>query len=738
VTGGDSLDQNPADRTRAAALRGRKVLSMQQHRAIAISPAMPPVGVSGLRRTVARLRQYWDFLAVLILILITMPPALLSPSTLVIFRSIALIDYSWRLDTIFKASQGVWLGRDVAFTYGPLFQWLSSAPARWVGLTMGFAGATAETLPLWGTFLAIYATLRLLLPGAPAWRRFLLLLLLSLWAPRDLRTSFDILLFALFLRGWYGVRNRRLAPVTLGAGAAFLCAAAFLYSADTGVYGVAAWMISLAAVAWESRSDPPAFRGYAVAVLAFALVSTGCVLGIDTVMAKPFDFHFWKNSWAIVSAYRWMEPFAISKIGTIYTLGILLTGSAAFVLRGVASDNRDECLTSRTGFLIGAFCFAVLLMQSALVRSDALHLNTGLFAMLLFAGTILFSFPSRIVPALVALTGTACWLLFPLDPPMPRSAFLPSVIRAAYLQALRPITQCPSGLREFDGGCYGPRFVEDLRAASSYIQQHIAAGDSMVVFPYQTVFGIASRRNVAGGVMQSYLASGAYLSQLDIRGLERSAAPAGLYVPDQPDLRVDEVTDFTRSPELWLWLFRHYRIEQQLPHETAGLLQGTAGLVSDTSRAARVSLTSVPILPSLQRHLIRNRSAVVDLGTPAWPADGADFLRLRLVVQYGPLWKLRKPERLRLQITRADGSQEMQSFVAEPNVPSDVWFYPWNEPDLTGYFAAEESQWRTDPRPAVTHLRLWITPYDWISQRPDSVVIESTDAIQAALPPKAE
>jgi hypothetical protein len=704
---------------------------MQRDWTIAMSRSMPPVRTSGVRRAAAKLRQYWDFLAVLILILITMPPALLSPQTLVIFRLIELIDYSWRLDTIFKASQGVWLGRDVAFTYGPLFQWLSSAPARWMGLSMGFVSATADTLPLWGTFLAIYATLRLLLPETPAWRRFLLLLLLSLWAPRDLRTSFDILLFALFLRGWYAVRNRRLMPVTLGAGGAFLCAAAFLYSADTGVYGVAAWLISLAGVAWETRSEPSAFRGYAFAVLVFAAVSTGCVLGINTIMAKPFNFRFWKNSWAIVSAYRWMEPLAMSKIGTVYMLGILLGGGAVFVLRGTAPGPRDECLTSRAGFLAGAFCFAVLLMQSGLVRSDVLHINTGVFAMLLFAGAILFSFASPTVPVLVALTGTACWLLFPFEPPMPRLAFSPSGIFAGYLQALRPITQCPRGLREFDGGCYGPAFVEYLRAGSSYTQQHSGEDDSMVVFPYQTVFGIASRRNVAGGVMQSYLASDSYLSQLDIRGLERSAAPAGLYVSDQPALRVDDVPDFTRSPELWLWLFRYYRIEQQLP-------QGTAGLLRDTSRADRISLTSVPILPSPQIHLIRNRTAVVDLGPPAWPADGADFLRLRLVVQYGPLWKLRKPERLRLQITRADGSEEMQSFVAEPNVPSDVWFYPWNEPDLTGYFAADESQWRAGSRSAITYLRLWVTPYDWISQRPDSVVIESVDAVRAQLLPGAE
>jgi hypothetical protein len=38
------------------------------------------------------------------------------------------------------------------------------------------------------------------------------------------------------------------------------------------------------------------------------------------------------------------------------------------------------------------------------------------------------------------------------------------------------------------------------------------------------------------------------------------------------------------------------------------------------------------------------------------------------------------------------------SFVVEPNVSSDVWFYPWNQADLADYFDAEEGRWRTSPR----------------------------------------
>ncbi len=50
---------------------------------------------------------------------------------------------------------------------------------------------------------------------------------------------------------------------------------------------------------------------------------------------------------------------------------------------------------------------------------------------------------------------------------------------------------------------------------------------------------------------------------------------------------------------------------------------------------------------------------------------------------------------------------------------SEVWFYPWNQADLADYFAADESRWRSGPRPAITHLRLLVTPLDWVSAKPE-------------------
>ena len=99
-----------------------------------------------------------------------------------------------------------------------------------------------------------------------------------------------------------------------------------------------------------------------------------------------------------------------------------------------------------------------------------------------------------------------------------------------------------------------------------------------------------------------------------------------------------------------------------------------------------------PLLVAAKSYAIHDRDSAVDLGDPVWPIDGGDFLRLRLNIHYGLMLKLRKPERLQLEIARADGTRDVRSFVVEPNVPSDVWFYPWSDSNLSGYFSADETQ----------------------------------------------
>ena len=686
-----------------------------------------------------RLGPYWDFLAVLLIALASMPAAWLSPRTVVVVRNPGLIDDNWHLDAVFKASRGIWVGRDVAFTHGPLFQWLSSVPGRSMGVSMGGIYPTWNTVPLWCAVLFGFLTLRLLLPEQRPWKRFLLLLLLCIFWEPSLRTTFAILAFAVFLRGWYAVAEGRVKAYAFGCVAALLCATAFLVAADQGMYVLAALLIAFAAVAIDNRRAIHGVSRFLLALVSIVVCSAVLVVVINSIFAKPFDFRFWRNSFAQVSVYRWATAFHMTTAGAVHLFGTLIAGAVIFLLRATTRQSGKSAIVQRTGFLLGGFVFGLVMMQSGLVRADTGHIVSACFAMVFLAGAILFSFDSPNVSMAAAMVALLCSVFFG------EAAFQPSSLTHLYAELRNPLTDCPAEFTEFDRACYAPAFTGMLQSAADYLQQHSGANDSIVVFPYQTMFGIASRRNVAGGLMQPYTASGVELSQLEIAGLERAPAPTGLYLPD-PDLShwsnseiaswrnldlslpVDGVANFTRTPEVWFWLLHHYRSEQQLS-------PGVFGLRRDDSRASQISMQSQPLGLAAQTYPITERSSTVDLGTPNWPSN-ADFLRLRLTVRYGALWKLRKPERMQIEITRADGSQTLQWFVLPPNVSTEVWFYPWSSPDLVHYFDADESGWRPGLRSAITRLRLIATPLDWVSETPDAITLESGDAVWLTMPPQ--
>jgi len=630
-----------------------------------------------------------------------------------------MFDEHWDIDTVFRAAHGNWFGRDVAFVYGPIFEWLFSAPSRWDSLSLSAVYASYNTLLLWCTFIFGYFTLRLLLPEQPNWKRVLLLLLLSaFWAPWDGRTSFAIFLFALFLRGWYAIQQGRIKAAWFGSAVALLCAVAFLYSADTGVYGIAALLLSFAGVVWESRREAHA-RRYFVALISFIGVFAVLVFAINTLMANPLDFQFWRSSLELVSAHRWNEPSAMGASETQRFLGALLAAAVIFIVRRFVPANRTEVIVARPGFLLSSFAFAALVMQSGLIRSDPMHIVFAVFGMVLFGAVVLFSFRSRLASIASAAVFIACSFLFGLA----TTTFRPYSIRYRLSQLRHPTTECPAAFQEFQQVCYPKQFVSMLDIANSYFNQRSNRNDSILIFPYQYLYGMASGHMVAGGVLQSFLAAGPYLSRLDIAGMTKHEASAGLYFPDG-DLsqRIDGVSNFTRTPDIWFWILGHYEAGPQL-------FPGVVALQRADSRKARIVMEATPIGLVPQTYSITQSSEAVNLGAPLWP-DGADFLRLRLKMSYGIFWKLRKPARLQLEILRADGSYDMRPFVIEPNLASDVWFYPWDESELAAYFANDESRWRTAPRSAITQLRLITTPFDWVSVQPEAITIEAADAVK--------
>jgi hypothetical protein len=439
-----------------------------------------------------------------------------------------------------------------------------------------------------------------------------------------------------------------------------------------------------------------------------------------------------------VGAYRWATPAPMTNTGTVRLLATLIAGAAAFALRARLKNKHKLEMTQHLSFLLGGFVFALIMMQGALVRSDDGHVVIACFAMVLLTGIVLFSFDSQPLASALVVVAVACSFM------VSRPVFTPSTVIHLVQEIRRPLTQCPAGFEEFDRGCFRPQFTGMLQSASNFLGRHSAASDAIVIFPYQTKFGIAARRNVAGGLMQAYTASGPRLAQLEVGGLEEQPAPVGLYLPDADMVRLSEgdlmawrnldlslpvggVYNFTRTSEVWFWMLQHYRTSGQLS-------PGVFGLLHDDSRASRISFQAQTLALATRTYSLRERSSIVDIGVPDWP-PGADFLRLRLKVRYGFWWKLRKPERLQLEISRADGSSELRWFIIQPNMAMDVWLYPWGAPDLVRYLEADEVQWRSRPRPSITGLRILATPMDWVSVAPESITVEAADAVTLSMRP---
>src|ERR1700733_13764128 len=181
-----------------------------------------PVASAAKRRS-KFLGQNWDSLAVLLLMLASFPTVWLAQRTVTFVPNLGLIDDNWHLDIPFKALRGIWIGRDVAFTHGPIFQWLSSIPARSMPLSFGGVYATWNTIPLWCAIVFAWLAIRLLLPEQAPWKRFVLVLLMSSFWELSLRTALPVLLFAVFLRGWYRVKDGRLGALYGGVGGALFC-----------------------------------------------------------------------------------------------------------------------------------------------------------------------------------------------------------------------------------------------------------------------------------------------------------------------------------------------------------------------------------------------------------------------------------------------------------------------------------------------------------------------------------
>jgi hypothetical protein len=501
---------------------------------------------------------------------------------------------------------------------------------------------------------------------------------------------------------------------------------AFMLSADTGFYAAIALVLILAVSAvinWKSEGNLTRLARFGLLSLAgFALFG----IGANVVMGdQPFGFRFLRDAYQIVSTYRWIEPVSMSSNSSRALAWTLAAAVLTFCTALFKRDFRSRMSARSRLFLLSSPLFALVVLQSALVRPGWEHMVIGLFPVICFSlvvllGTGASSITRTSVCLLIAVGGTGL-ITGPVSWLRPHN-----VITNYSFHPRREASTC-SGIYVdgvcFDSTTFGVRHdATALQVTSDFLRQTTAPTDSVIVFPYENVVGDAARRLVAGGVLQNYLIGGEYLTRRQIAGLETLRPRYGVYFLDWPGVyKVDDVGNFTRTPQVWFYMQQHYRAERQIA-------PGILALVRDESRAGRVRQQPYMLSGIGGDFVVTENPQTIDLGKISWPND-ADFLRLTMTMHYPMYWKLLKPAQVTIIVRLADGSEKQTKAVLRPNISNEVWVYPWGDEGLGGFFYPAPAGPRVVLPPAVVGIKIRIARFDWISVMPTRVIVSRAEAV---------
>ncbi len=635
--------------------------------------------------------------------------------------TLKLVDDSWIIDIAYRYSRGNWLGRDVLFTYGPLYEFMIGFPSRVMHQSdIGFIYGTWSVIPIAVSILLVYGIGALLLGSEPVWKRLLFLsVLVYFWCPFDVRPILVVFVLAVLVRAMANLDARTVLPWAAVASA--LIIGAFLVSADTGIYSGAALAI---VVFWAFCFQRQCRRDLVRFGLITATLITAWVFVVNAVAGNVLEFRLWRGALEEASNYRWavplgLQPDMVSFITVIVCATVLVLGLAWMFRRADAL-----AVTRRPLFLCSGFCMAVLCLQSGLVRSDWGHVGPATFPAVAMVGLVLLGTGPVQRQTTLLLAGLA----------LVASVFV-ATIPSHRLWAFRLLTsnwtvhrvdgECPSGTQYFQQACMNVREFLVLSSAEKFLKG--SADPKALVFPWENVLAVAAGKLAVGGVLQSYFAHGDFLLNQQLESLHRDRPELAIYgVDDVTSWRMDGVSNFSRSPKEWLYLQQSYRFD-------SALSAGFVGLRRDDERSKRWKESRESLVDFRPRVLRLSGPGTYDLGNVDWTMP-YDFLRLEVRFTYPIWWKLSKPSAVAVLLHFSDGSVKVAGGVFPPNKDSEFWIYPWEETHLWRYFLPDPQQWRSGGyRPAVTHLEIGVAPFDTISVLPSAIEVRKAEAVRINL-----
>jgi hypothetical protein len=643
------------------------------------------------------------------------------------FPRVSFLDDSWRLDMVFKTQEGLWLTRDVNYTYGPLIQLALSAGPRILGLSFGSIVNASALFPSLACLALAYRTTSILLRAHAPWKKAIYLVLFFLfWAPDQQLRSFYVL-FA-FIQTIDLIERIINAQTTAwpSVGAALVLVTAFFISTDTGVYSIAAMLIGTAAYSIYHRADRHnlgrilSFGGMSCALAAAALIV------LDLALARGASPGFLSTNFQIFGTYRWEMASPISKPLSKVFLSVVGISYFILICGWLLGDLKAGSLVRRPPFLLASSMFVFLGLQSGIVRADLGHVAMGLFPAITLALAVLMGAEGMSTYRKRGDLSVFLALLFTALYTGPLGAFSPALIKTNFLgwNSYSSVPVCPSESYLLDRACLNWSDFKRLSAVATFLDQNTSKSDSLITFPYENIYGDVARRRVSGKILQNYIAVTPALVSTQLDSFEKDKPAAAVYSSDALT-GWDEIPNFTRTPELWFYLQSHYE-------EVREVYPGILILRRNDARPVHSASRSESLLPAPKQVPVQRRRELSLIDNISWPQT-ADFIKLQMRVDY-PIWgKILKPSRLSVIIHLEDGTERRVYVLARPNELCDIWIFPWDNNQLSSYFSSEDRKWRNYPRPAAKAIGLRIDRMDRFSAVPSRINLEKIEAVRLSL-----
>ncbi|HEX8965063.1 MAG TPA: glycosyltransferase [Patescibacteria group bacterium] len=451
------------------------------------------------------------------------------------------LDFSWQTDTVERFLHGFIAGKDYIFTYGPLYQFISSLPSLLFKLP-SYIGILyvplLENIVI--SILLIWLVSKVVKDNFQ--RIFLsvfLLIILGIGTGLNGSILLRVLLPMCFAIFWFKTLGKRrqlvlaAIPTILG-----------LYSYDLFVQCV--------------------FLALGISVMYLFLQKKNIVLNISVLFSTilfqilgsffiSHNMQYIQYSFATLSDY-----YAIMNIvwspGKSYYLFTFLLALIVLLIPYLASDEYPK--EQKMLFLVMSFV-SLLSLRIGFVRSDSGHVEMSLYATIITVFLLLSLLAKK--KNMIAILFIA--VLFPLSPFTQNyfSSFSLRNIKNVFIT----IQQKPSFFRVYS--LFDKMFTkEDL----NYFKKIIAQNPGKVmVYPYDNYLLNIYNQTYNSFALQFYAYSNSSVEQKSVQMLANNPPTyIILEIDSHGALALDDISNFTRNPLIAKWMFAHYFVEKSTKH----------------------------------------------------------------------------------------------------------------------------------------------------------------------------